>query len=76
MIGDPSDITGADSLPFKNRIDQLLPALFNSETLDQVIAGADLNETYPCAFKILNAVDNGIHCTVSAEYDQITFFSL
>ena len=71
VIGDPAYIAGADSFPPENGIYQFASSFFDPEALDQVVAGTGLYKTDPCMLKILNAVNYGVHCAVSAKYDQI-----
>ena len=72
VVSDPSDITGADSLAPEDGLKKLFLALFNTEPLDEIVSGTGLDESYSRVFKILNAVDDRIHRSVSAEDDEVT----
>ena len=75
MIGDPAYIAGADSLPSENGIYQFTFGFFDSEALDQIVAGTGLYEADSCAIKIFNTIDDGVHCAVSTEDDQVAVFT-
>ena len=75
VIGNPAYVADADGLSPENGVHEFFPVLFNSQPFDQIVARTCLYETDFCVFKILNAVNDGVHRTVSAKNDKAAFFA-
>ena len=75
VVSDPADVAGADCFPLNDGIHQFFAVLLDSESFDEVVSGSDLDEPHLCFLEITDPVDDCVHCTVPAQYDEAAFFT-